>query len=136
MRPAADAEHRVVLRDEHALPRPPASDPQPSNELLVVCNWAPRRPFVLHPPEDPLYLNLLLRSADEGRTWSAPVVAPAYGWNGVECAGLTDLGRGRVLLNQWRFDWLTLPAARARADQTGITFPGQSRRGAPGLERA
>ena len=58
-----------------------------------VCNWAPRRPFVLHPPEDPLYLNLLLRSADEGRTWSAPVVAPAYGWSGVECAGLTDSGR-------------------------------------------
>ena len=96
------------------LPRPPASRFAPADELLLVCNWAPRRPFVLHPPEDPLYLNLLLRSADEGRTWSAPVVAPAYGWNGVECAGLTDLGQGNVLLNQWRFDWLTLPAARAR----------------------
>ena len=91
----------------------------------MVCNWAPRRPFVLHPPEDPLYLNLLLRSADEGRSWSAPVVAPAYGWNGVECAGLTDLGDGRVLLNQWRFDWLTLPAARARADQAGLAYPGR-----------
>ena len=48
---------------------------------------------MLHPPEDPLYLNLLLRRRDEGRTWHAPVVAPGYGWNGVECAGLTDLGR-------------------------------------------
>ena len=28
-----------------------------------------------------------------------------------------------MLLNQWRFDWLTLPTARARADQTGITYP-------------
>ena len=50
-----------------------------------------------------MYLNLLLRSADEGLTWSAPVVVPDYGWSGVECAGLTDLGRGRVMLNQWRF---------------------------------
>ena len=30
-----------------------------------------------------------------------------------------------MLLNQWRFDWLTLPAARARTDQKGITFPGR-----------
>ena len=60
-------------------------------------------------------------------------MAPAYGWSGVECAGLTDLGAGRVLLNQWRFDWLTLAAARARADQTGITFPEKLARGAPRL---
>ena len=71
MRPAADAEHRVVLRDEHGYLAHPHLI-RAGNELLLVCNWAPRRPFVLHPPEDPLYLNLLLRSADEGRTWSAP----------------------------------------------------------------
>lgn len=122
MRAAAAAEHRIVLRDEHGYLAHPHLI-RTGGELLLVCNWAPRRPFVLHPPEDPLYLNLLLRSADEGRTWSAPAVAPAYGRNGVECAGLTDLGQGGVLLSQFRFDWLTLPAARARADQTGITYP-------------
>lgn len=95
------------------------------DELLIVCNWAPRRAFVLHPPEDPLYLNLLLRSADDGHSWGSPVVVPAYGWNGVECAGLTDLGHGRVLLNQWRFDWLTLPVARALPNPTSIRFPRQ-----------
>lgn len=124
MRPAAAAEHRLVLADEHGYLAHPHMI-RTGDELLLVCNWAPRRPFVLHPPEDPLYLNLLMRSKDEGQTWSAPMVIPAYGWNGVECAGLTDLGQGRVLLNQWRFDWLTLPAARTRADQTGIAYPDQ-----------
>ena len=124
MRAAAAAEHGIVLRDEHGYCAHPHLV-RAGGELLAVCNWVPRRRFVLHPPEDPLYLNLLLRSADEGRSWSAPVVAPAYGWSGVECAGLTDLGGGRVLLNQWRFDWLTLDAARARGDRTGIAFPAQ-----------
>ena len=124
MRRAAEAEHRPILRDEHAYVAHPHII-RTGGELLLVCNWAPRRPFVLHPPEDPLYLNLLLRSADEGRTWSAPVPAPAYGWNGVECAGLTDLGQGRVLLNQWRFDWMTLPAAQALADRSGLVLPDQ-----------
>jgi hypothetical protein len=118
-----DADHAVVLRDEHGYCAHPHLV-RSGGELVLVCNWAPRRDFVLHPPEDPLYLNLLLRSGDDGRSWSAPSVAPAYGWNGVECAGLTDLGQGRLLLNQWRFDWLTLDAARARADQTGIVYPG------------
>ena len=92
---AADAAHSVVLRDEHGYCAHPHLI-RCDGELLVVCNWAPRRRFVLHPPEDPLYLNLLLRSPDEGRSWSAPVVAPAYGWNGVECAGLTASRGGAV----------------------------------------
>lgn len=119
---AAVVEHSIILRDEHGYCAHPHLV-RCGDELVAVCNWAPRRRLVLHPPEDPLYLNLLLRSADEGRTWGAPVVAPAYGWNGVECAGLTDLGGGHLLLNQWRFDWLTLAAARARHDQTGIAYP-------------
>ncbi|MGD9510541.1 MAG: sialidase family protein [Geminicoccaceae bacterium] len=119
---AAPAAHSVILRDEHGYCAHPHLV-RCGEDLLIVCNWAPRRPFVLHPPEDPLYLNLLLRSPDDGFTWSAPMVAPAYGWSGVECAGLTDLGAGRLLLSQWRFDWLTLDAAPARADQIGIAYP-------------
>ena len=32
--------------------------------------------------------------ADGGRSWSAPVVVPDYGWSGAECAGLTVTARG------------------------------------------
>lgn len=116
------AEHSLVLGDGHGYCAHPHLV-RCGDELVVVCNWVPRRRFVLHPPEDPLYLNLILRSADDGRNWSAPVVAPAYGWNGVECAGLTNLGGGHLLLNQWRFGWLTLDSARARPEQEGIAYP-------------
>jgi BNR repeat-like domain len=79
---------------------------------LLVFNRAPRREIILHPPQDPEYRNVLMRSEDEGRTWSAPAVAPDYNWSGVECAGLTGLRSGRILLNQWRFEWLPLPLAQ------------------------
>jgi hypothetical protein len=76
--------------------------------FLLVFNRAPRRPLILHPPQDPEFRNVLMRSTDEGRAWSAPVVVPDYHWAGVECAGLTFLRSGRLLLNQWKFEWLPL----------------------------
>jgi hypothetical protein len=33
------------------------------------------------------------------------MAVPAADWRGMECAGLTVLKDGRVLLNQWRFRW-------------------------------
>ena len=89
----------------------------------MVFNWSPRRAFVLHPPQEPLVHNLLTRSADEGASWSAPVVVPDYGWSGVECAGLTDLGGGRLMLNQWRFRWHPLPTARRHPNRAALAFP-------------
>jgi BNR repeat-like domain len=41
----------------------------------------------------------------------------------VECAGLTALGGGRMMLNQWRFDWYPLDAARTRPDRSALRFP-------------
>lgn len=117
-----DATHQVLHRDPHGYCAHPHLV-RCGGELVAVFNWAPRRDSVLHPPQDPLYLNLLTRSADEGLTWSAPVPVPGYGWNGVECAGLTDLGSGRLMLNQWRFGWLPLPAAERLADKAGWAFP-------------
>jgi hypothetical protein len=81
--------------------------------FLLVFNRVPRREIVLHPPQDPDYRNVLMRSSDEGRSWSVPVVVPDYSWNGVECAGLTALSSGPILLNQWKFDWLPLGLAEA-----------------------
>ncbi|MBB3773445.1 hypothetical protein FHS55_004082 [Angulomicrobium tetraedrale] len=85
---------------------------------LLVFNRVPRRKLILHPPQDPDYRNVMMRSSDEGASWSPPSVVPDYDWSGVECAGLTVLRSGRVLLNQWRFEWLPLERARAlgRAD--------------------
>jgi hypothetical protein len=72
---------------------------------LLVANCAPRRAITMHPPQDPEFINVLIRSEDEGSSWSPPCAAPAYGFTGAECAGLTALGGRTVLLNQWRFRW-------------------------------
>lgn len=112
-----------VLRDPFAYTAHPHGVVTAAGTWLCVVNQAPRRAFVLHPPQDPLYRNLLLRSDDEGRTWSAPVVVPGYAWSGTECAGLTALPDGTVLLSQWRFDWYPLPLAEARADRHALAFP-------------
>ena len=76
---------------------------------LLVFNRAGQRAAILHPPQDPAYQNLLMRSDDQGASWSDPVPVPDGSWAGVECAGLTALRRGRILLNQWRFHWYPWP---------------------------
>ncbi|GLS19692.1 hypothetical protein GCM10007874_27090 [Labrys miyagiensis] len=116
-------ERRVLHRDPHAYCAHPHLAVATDGAFLLVFNRAPRRMLTLHPPQDPEFRNVLMRSEDEGRSWSAPAVVPAYDWSGVECAGLTVLRNGRVLLNQWRFEWLPLPLARTlgRAD---LTLPG------------
>lgn len=111
-RRVAEAEHRIIQRDPHAYCAHPHLVRLADGDWLVVFNQVPRRGIILHPPQDPLFRNFMLRSSDEGRTWAAPVVVPDYGWSGVECAGLTPLRDGQLLLHQWRFRWLPLPAAR------------------------
>ena len=101
-----------LLRDEHRYHAHPHLAVLGSGAWLLVANRAPRRAVTMHPPQDPEFVNILMRSEDEGASWSAPAVAPAYGWTGTECAGLTPLGGPSVLLNQWRFAWFNHDAAQ------------------------
>ena len=111
-----------LLRDEHRYHAHPHLAVLGSGTWLLVANRAPRRSFTMHPPQDPEFVNILMRSEDEGATWSAPAVAPAYGWTGTECAGLTPLGGASVLLNQWRFGWFNSDAVQG-ADGAAIAGP-------------
>lgn len=79
--------------------------------LVAFGESIERRPF-LHPPSDPRFLNLLVRSRDEGETWEEPRVIPSYDWYGVETPGIAQISSGEVLLNQWRFLWYPLELAR------------------------
>ena len=65
-----------------------------------------------HPPGDPLFRDLIVRSHDEGRSWDQPRVVPDYDWYGVEVPGIAQISTGEVLLNQWRFLWFPLELAR------------------------
>src|SRR5690606_7921747 len=120
---ARAAHHSVVYRDEHAYCAHAHVAVAADGTWLVVFNYAPRRSFVLHPPEDPLFRNMLLRSTDCGASWSAPQVVPNYERAGTECAGLTALRDGTVMLSHWCFDWYPLDFARQLSDQSRLSYP-------------
>jgi len=122
-RPVETVRHVVIHRDPFAYCAHPHLARLTDGTWLLVFNRSVRRRFILHPPQDPHFYNVTMRSEDEGRTWTIPEVAPGYDWHGVECAGLTTLGSGSVLLHQWRFRWHPLAAARQRADARDLIFP-------------
>ncbi|MFO0992525.1 MAG: sialidase family protein [Hyphomicrobiales bacterium] len=126
---AREAHHSVIYRDEYAYCAHAHAAVAADGTWLVVFNYAPRRSFVLHPPEDPLFRNMLLRSADRGASWSAPQIVPSYERAGTECAGLTVLSDGMVMLNQWCFDWYPLGLARQLPDQSRLSYPANFMRG-------
>lgn len=104
--------HRLLHRDPFVYcAHPHLIAAKPDNWLLVFTR-SMRREIVLHPPQDPFYCNMLMRSEDQGRNWTTPSIVPGFRWKGVECAGLTALRSGTILLNQWRFDWYPLEHAR------------------------
>jgi len=119
------AEHRQVYSDPYSYCAHAHAVTTADGTIIVVFNRARRRRAILHPPQDPAFENVITRSSDGGRSWSAPVVAPDYGWSGVECAGLTVTSTGRVLLNQFRFRWYPLPLARRRAATEPVALPGE-----------
>jgi hypothetical protein len=122
-RPARQAPHRVLFKDPFSYCAHPHIAALATGELIVVFNRAPRRPFILHPPHEPLFYNVVIRSSDGGENWSAPQVVPGYDWHGVECAGLTTLPDGDVLLNQWRFRWYPLDVARKCGSAETLALP-------------
>src|SRR5262249_49494435 len=121
--PVGDARHQTVFKDPHAYAAHPHIVGLDRDEWLLVFNRSVRRPFVLHPPQDPPFYTVITRSPALGATWSPPEVAPGYEWHGVETAGLTWLGADTVLLSQWQFRWLPLALARKRAATEDLRLP-------------
>jgi hypothetical protein len=121
----AQGDRRILYADPHAYCAHPHMVAVAADRWLLVFNRSVRRGAILHPPQDPLYQNLMMISEDQGETWGPAEVVPGYGWSGVECAGLTATGKGRVLLNQWRFDWYPLRLAQRMAETNRLTWPDQ-----------
>lgn len=118
-----DAVHAIIHRDPFAYCAHPHLAALDEGRWLVVFNRTVRRSFRLHPPEDPLYRNLVMRTEDAGLSWTSPEVVPGYDRSGMECASLTPLADGRVMLNQWRFRWYPLGLARRMSDRVRLKFP-------------
>jgi len=99
---------KILFKDAHSYLAHPFCAQIDADRWILVFNQTVRREVILHPPEDPRYYNMISISNDEGQTWSTPLVSPNFDWHGVECASITVLKSGRLLLNQWQFDWLTI----------------------------
>ncbi|MDA0338234.1 MAG: sialidase family protein [Proteobacteria bacterium] len=118
--PAPNARHVLVFCDQHSYCAHPHLVTSADGTWVAVFNQAPRRGFILHPPEEPLFRNVVIRSVDEGESWSAPEPVPDFQSAGMECAGLTPLPDGRLMLNQWRFEWLTTGQASRQQNRTDL----------------
>ena len=115
--------HEPIYRDRNAYCSHPHMVAAADGNWLLAFNRSVRRPVVLHPPHDPEYCNLLIISHDEGRSWGEPSPVPCEGIRGVECPGMTATENGRILLNQWRFQWHAWSGTQSRKSATRLTSP-------------
>ena len=113
----------ILFKDSYSYLAHPFCAKIDTENWILVLNQTVRREVILLPPEDPRYYNMVSLSTDEGETWSTPIASPDFDWHGVECAGITVLESGRVLLNQWQFDWLPIQKARAEVNRDDLVFP-------------
>lgn len=118
-----NAAHKVIARDPYSYQAHPHIAVAADGTWLVVFNNTVRGEHTLHPPHDPRYRNMLTRSFDQGRSWEPAEVVPGYEWFGVECAGLTPLSSGEIMLNQWQFEWVPLGRALAAHDPGAYDLP-------------
>lgn len=101
-----------IHRDANSYSSHPCITLLDDGSWLVAFSSSPRRHPVRHPPDYPLFWNMVTTSHDRGRSWSPPEVVPGFDWLGVETPGISQTSTGEVLLNQWRFRWYPLQLAR------------------------
>ena len=116
-RPAAQRRDVLVYKDPFAYCSHASIAKLANGDWIVAFNECQLSDPYRHPPGDPHFHNLLTRSDDQGKSWSAPQVVPGWDWYGVECPGLAQLADGTVVLNQWQFLWYPLDMGRKLHDQ-------------------
>ena len=119
-------ESGIVFQDRHRYAMGPSMVQGPGGEILVAFNMtvmrevSPNSPRAwLHPPYDPEYRNMMIRSSDGGKSWSAPQPFPNYDWHGTECPGLKILANGHVLASVYRRKFYGETAATEMDDLVG-----------------
>ena len=120
----------TIHKDDFAYISHPSISVLNDGRWIIALSHSVRRDInnpPLHPPEDPLFRNLLSRSADKGQTWEKPYFAPDFDWHGVETPGISQLSNGTLVLTQFRYRWYPLGLAKKRRDageSISIKLPG------------
>lgn len=116
-------QHRVIYKDQYSYSAHPFIYKLMNGEWVIVFNRTVRREHVLHPPQDPDFSNVLIRSKDQGQTWDAPRILPGYRWRGTECSAVLETPDGTLLLFQWHYIWHTLEAAQKLTKHPNLWIP-------------
>ena len=108
--------HSVVFWDPYGYSAWPTILKCQDGELLMVfCEAMRRRPRITH--ADPSFYGLILRSSDEGETWSEqPEVIGDYQYFGMDDPGICQFSDGRILVNAFRRSFAPAAAVDKRVD--------------------
>ena len=102
----------IVHKDKFSYNAHPSIAVLDNGEWLAGFGTSPLQKKKRHPPEDPLYRTMLIRSSNCGETWGKPYFAPDFDWSGVDPPDLSQLRDNTVIFTQFRFGWYPLGLAK------------------------
>lgn len=100
----------TVYRDERFHSAFPSVVRRPDGELLVAFRRAPDRRRVGEPKvwhADPNSLPVLVRSRDDGRSWSEPEIVYTHPFGGSQDPCMVQLADGSLVLTSYAWAWMT-----------------------------
>ena len=111
--------HTLIFHDLYGYSSWPSILKCQDGELLIAfCQLMRRKAKLTH--ADPTLTGLILRSSDQGETWSEqPEVIGDYKYRGMDDPGITQLSSGRILVNAFRRSFAPRAAAENR---TGVKY--------------
>lgn len=94
-------ETRVIYKDEHMYCSWPSIEKLQNDDIVIAFCEAARRPVITH--LDPTGHNVLIRSQDNGKTWSRfPAQIGNYDFYSMDDPGIMQLSNGVILVNTYR----------------------------------
>ncbi len=109
--------HSIIYYDAYAYSSWPSILRCKDGELLIAFSTKTRRKAAIT-HVDPSFWNVIIRSGDDGRSWSEfPEMIGGYNYFGMDDPGIAQISDGRILVNScWR-TFIPASAADRRTDR-------------------
>ncbi len=112
--PIREIDRLVIHKNPYAYSSWPDVTILNNGDWIIAFSQAMSRHQITH--RDPTFHNLLVRSTDQGQTWSRfPQGLPGYGFFGIDCIAVTELSNGDLLAHTVRDDFVPVDAAAREA---------------------